>query len=243
MPVRPAGDESSEESGRPAMPKVIASAPWVVVLVGIAVLAVLLVVATLSFRKPEQPAAWTPGPSMVLPTLDGTDAPPTPTPIPTPTPAVAPTASAATPTASSAQPVLPSRTASAAGRAEADRSPDNPAPPEPSATADTGLLSADYRVKTSDPGSFQAQLVVRNGTGLPVGWVVELRFTGDVTAVRASSGPGVSVSIKGAGWYLLSGAGLLDAGGQQTVQLRISRTGDGEYPAQCTINGSPCALV
>ncbi len=94
----------------------------------------------------------------------------------------------------------------------------------------------------SDPGSFQAELVISNGTAGAVGWVVDLRFTSEVTGVRASSGPGVSVGIKGAGWYVLSGTGQLAAEAQQTVRLRVSRTGGGEYPAQCTVNGSACVL-
>ncbi|MEV6693082.1 cellulose binding domain-containing protein [Micromonospora sp. NPDC051196] len=241
MPVRPVGDESGEQNGRGAVPNVIASAPWVVVLVGVAVLAVLLVVATLSFREPEQPVAWTPGPPMVLPALEHS---PTPTASLTSAPASTGTrtASAAPPTASSGPSVLPSRTASASARAEAGPSASTAPDEQPSVSVDVGMLTAGYQVTASDPGSFRAQLVVRNGTGLPVGWVVELRFTSGVTGIRASSGPGVSVSIKGAGWYLLSGVGLLDVGAQQTVRLRVSRTGNGEYPAQCTVNGSACAL-
>ncbi len=88
MAVRPVGDENGEPSGRRIAPNVIASAPWVATLVGVAVLAVLLVVATLSFREPEQPAAWSPGPPMALPAQEST---PTTTPTRSSGPTVTPT--------------------------------------------------------------------------------------------------------------------------------------------------------
>ncbi|PZG11714.1 hypothetical protein C1I95_27050 [Micromonospora craterilacus] len=107
---------------------------------------------------------------------------------------------------------------------------------------DTGEVAVSYKVLNEDGSSFRARLVVSNGSGESTDWRVELRFTGDVTGISASSGPGVSVTIKDRGWYLLSGTRPLDAGSQQTVQLRFSRTGGGEYPTLCTINGSACAV-
>ncbi|RIV39903.1 hypothetical protein D2L64_06030 [Micromonospora radicis] len=235
-----AGDEPN---GR-GLPRVIASAPWVVVLVGVSVLAVLLVAAMLSFREPEQPAAWTPGPPMVLPTPGEVTATPS-TPTPTTASSAGPTTVPPPPSGSSTQPAAPSRTSSAAARADADRSPEGAVPGAPATPAepvDTGVLSASYQVDSADPISFRARLVVRNGTARSSDWTVELRFTGQVSGVRASSGPGVSVTIKGAGWYLLSGAEPLDAGAGQTVDLRFTRVGTGEYPAHCAVNGDACSM-
>ncbi|MFI7077453.1 hypothetical protein ACIBO1_09180 [Micromonospora sp. NPDC049903] len=221
----------------------IASAPWVVVSVGVGVLAVLLVVAALAFRGPEQPSSWKPGPAMALPTSSTSDpatsAPSGPERL---SPAPDGAATSATP-GSSALPTPPSRTASPAGRSEASRSPSGPTSAPSASPAAPGALTASYRVSGAvEPDSFRAQVVVRNGTAESRDWQVELRFTGDVTGIRASSGPGVSVSIKGGGWYLLSGTVQLAAGAQQTVDLRFSRTGGGEYPAHCVVNGSSCAL-
>ncbi|AEB46247.1 MULTISPECIES: hypothetical protein [Micromonospora] len=242
MAVRPVGDESGEPTSRRIVPNVIASAPWVATLVGVAVLALLLVVAMLSFREPEQPAAWSPGPPLVLPQQEST---PTTTPTrgsgPTATPTTVPTRSAPTRSATSGPSVPPSPNASSARAADEPSASAAPTA-KPSTFLDLGGVEATYQVMTSDPGSFQAELVISNDTAGAVGWVVDLRFTSEVTGVRASSGPGVSVGIKGAGWYVLSGTGQLAAEAQQTVRLRVSRTGGGEYPAQCTVNGSACAL-
>ncbi|MEV2237916.1 hypothetical protein [Micromonospora sp. NPDC049891] len=228
----------------------IASAPWVVVLVGVAVLAVLLVVALLSFRGPERPVAWSPGPPIALPTPAGESAESAPTagsttstgpsaPA-TPTASVAPTGSPTQSAGTPARPTDPSRSGAPA-RPETSRSPSASAPAAPADGG--GSVTASYRVQDSgDADYFEAQLVVRNGTGRSNDWQVELRFNGGVTGIRASSGPGVSVTIRGSGWYLLSGTGQLAAGAQQSVQLRFTRTGGGEYPAQCTVNGTSCGV-
>ncbi|MFG2061159.1 hypothetical protein ACGFIK_07030 [Micromonospora sp. NPDC048871] len=210
-----------------------------VVLVGVAVLAVLLVVATLSFRQPEQPTAWTPGPPMLLPTQPTPTPKPSATRKPTPSPRATP-GPAVTP--SSTRSALPSRTVSEPSRREAEPSESPDVSDPPSLAVDAGEFAASYLVTFSVTDYYRARLVVHNGTDQPAGWVVDLRFTSEVTGVRASSGPGVSMSIKGAGWYQLSGTGLLPASGRQTVYLRISRTGNRNYPAQCTVNGSACAM-
>ncbi|GGM58655.1 hypothetical protein GCM10011608_49570 [Micromonospora sonchi] len=246
MSVRPADDQTGEETSastrRPALPRMIAGAPWVVFLVGVAVLAVLLVVAALSFRGPEEQAARAPEPPVVLPVppestkpAGSTDeaAPPdpaAPTGSPSATPTVATTSGVPSPSAGAGSPTA------AVSRAPAA----SPPAPTPSASS-PGVLLASYRLQSVDGDSFRAELVVRNGTGHPVDWQVDLAFTPEVVGIRASSGPGVSVSIKGGGRYLLSGSRSLAAGAQQTVQLRVSRTGGGEQPTRCTINGAACA--
>ncbi|WBB50107.1 hypothetical protein O3597_06485 [Verrucosispora sp. WMMA2044] len=245
-PGEPAG--AGDAPGGHALSRMIASAPWVVVLVGVAVLAVLLVVALLSFRGPESPSAWSPGPPMGLPTAVGQrgDSTPTapstastgPSASATSTASVSPTGSP-TRSGSPQPPTDPSRTGSAAGP-DASRSPSASVSAVPA--DEGGTVTASYRVQDSDADHFEAQLVVRNGTSRSDDWQVELRFVGGVTGVRASSGPGVSVTIRGSGWYLLSGTGQLAAGAQQSVQLRFTRTGGGEYPTQCTVNGAGCGM-
>ncbi|MEG3633958.1 hypothetical protein [Micromonospora palythoicola] len=233
--------------GGNALSRMIASAPWVVVLVGVAVLAVLLVVALLAFRGPERPSAWSPGPPMSLPTAGpgGESTPTAPSTASTGPSAPATATASASPTGSPTRsgapepPTDPSRTG-AATQPDASRSPSASAPAVPA--DEGGTVTASYRVQDSDADHFEAQLVVRNGTSRSDDWQVELRFAGGVTGVRASSGPGVSVTIRGSGWYLLSGTGQLAAGAQQSVQLRFTRNGGGEYPTQCTVNGSGCGM-
>ncbi|MBQ1050501.1 hypothetical protein KBX50_18745 [Micromonospora sp. C51] len=238
-------DAASGGVGGYALPRMIASAPWVVVLVGVAVLAVLLVVALLSFRGPERPSAWTPGPPMGLPTAaveSGEAAPTAPSTTSTGPTATAPVTPSGSPTRSGspAPPTDPSRTGSSA-RPEASGSPSASAPAAPADGG--GAVTASYRVLDSgDADHFEAQLVVSNGTSGSDDWQVELRFSGGVTGIRASSGPGVSVTIRGPGWYLLGGTGQLAAGAQQSVQLRFTRTGGGEYPSRCTVNGTGCGI-
>ncbi|MFI7550024.1 hypothetical protein ACIBQ2_09765 [Micromonospora sediminimaris] len=239
------GDAASGVVGGHDLSRMVASVPWVVALVGVAVLAVLLVVALLSFRGPERPSAWAPGPPMSLPTTATASAEAAPTARsststgPTATASVTPTGSP-TRSGSPAPPTDPSRTGSPA-RPEASRSPSTSAPAAP--TDGGGAVTASYRVLDSgDADHFEAQLVVSNGTSGSDDWQVELRFSGGVTGIRASSGPGVSVTIRGPGWYLLSGTGQLAAGAQQSVQLRFTRTGGGEYPSQCTVNGTGCGI-
>ncbi|WP_433529014.1 hypothetical protein ACQPYA_22150 [Micromonospora sp. CA-263727] len=236
------GKQTGDETGGRTVLRLIASAPWVVVLLAAALLVVLLVVAVLSFRGPERPAESAPVPPMSLPIPAAAG---TPAPTESPSGPSGPSRSGAaspTPSGASAEPLVPSRTASPAGRSEASRSPAGVAPEPSPSTTGGGTLAASYRVLADDEESFQARLVVSNGSGASSDWRVELRFTGEVTGVRASSGPGVSVTIKDRGWYLLSGTGPLNSGAEQTVQLRFTRTGGGEYPAQCTVNGSACAL-
>ncbi|MEV6814744.1 cellulose binding domain-containing protein [Micromonospora sp. NPDC051296] len=242
MSVRPGGAETGEEAGGRTARRVIASAPWVVVLLGTALLVVMLVVAVLSFRGPERPTQSALAPPMSLPipaaadTLAPEDSPSGPN-SPSQPSGVSPT-----PSGSSAQPAIPSRTASAAAPSSAGVAPTSSAPEEPLSATDTGEVAVSYKVLNEDETSFRARLSVSNGGGESRDWRVELRFTGDVTGISASSGPGVSVTIKDTGWYLLSGTRPLDAGSSQTVHLRFSRTGGGVYPALCTVNGSACAV-
>lgn len=239
------GDESGETTRRWQWPRMIASAPWVVLLVGVSVLAVLLVVAALAFRGPERPATWSAGPPMVLPVLpDATNSVDASDPAGPPS-AAGPTGQLSATPSGSTTPVaptspVPSPSVTGASGTDPSRSPASTASAPAPAAPDTGVLTASYRLQSADADSIQAELVVRNGTGGPIEWQLDLAFSAEVTGLRASSGPGVSVSIKGGGRYLLSGSKPLAAGVTQTVQLRVSRTGGGDYPLGCVLNGSPC---
>ncbi|MGN9808510.1 cellulose binding domain-containing protein [Micromonospora sp. BQ11] len=198
----------------------LASVPWVVVLLGVGLLVGLLLVALLSFRGAERrEPVPPPAPPMVLPTLAAT---PTDTAIPAPT--------VATPTRPAGTPSAP----------RAPRTPDlRPGTGSPAAA---GRVTARYRVVYDDRKSFEVELQVRNGSAASRDWRVELYFSGGVKGFQASGESGVSVSADGAGSYLLRGTGALDAGESETVWLRINRTGSWERPDLCTVNGTDCAV-
>jgi hypothetical protein len=221
MAVRPAG--KSETGSAPA---VLASVPWVVVLLGAGLLTTLLILALLSFRGREQPAP-PPPPAlpMYLPTM----------------PAITPSATDA-PLAATAPTASPSGSATPSPRATSRR-------PTPSASttrrpdaASSGSLGARYQVTESDRNSFEASLTVSNGSGRAQDWRVELLFTGNVKGIQASSASGVSVTSQGNGWYVLRGTSPLGAGDSTTVDLRFSRSGTGDRPGQCTVNGADCVI-
>ncbi|MBM0226718.1 hypothetical protein [Micromonospora sp. ATA51] len=71
---------------------------------------------------------------------------------------------------------------------------------------------------------------------------MELLFTGNVKGIQASSGSGLSVTSQGNGWFVLRGTDPLGAGQSAVVQMRFSRTGSGDRPGQCTVNGNACTI-
>ncbi|MFI2652498.1 cellulose binding domain-containing protein [Micromonospora fulviviridis] len=221
------GGGPAEPAEAPAAPRVLTSVPWIVVLLGAGLIVSLLVVALLSLRGEERQAVPAPAPPMYLPTL-GVDAP-TSAP-PTGGATDAPTGSA-----------TPSPSATASPSARASRS----ATPRPSASSRAvaqGAVAARYEATASDRSGFEARLTVVNGSGGGQGWEVELFFTGNVKTIEASSASGVSVSSQGSGVFVLRGAGPLPAGETATVRMRFGRTGTGDRPGQCTVNGADCVI-
>lgn len=219
-------DRSAPRPGARSAPAMLASMPWIVVLLGVGLLAVLLVFALLSFRGSEHAAAPEPAPPMYLPRMPSVTSSVTP-------PADAPLV---------AVDATPSRTASAnpsprAGTRRPVATPTTRAP-----AAGSGRVSADYQATSSDRDSFSARLTVRNTTGGAREWRVELLFTGNVKSIRASSDSGLSVRTQGSGWFVLSGTRPLPAGESAVVSMTFGRTGTGDRPGQCTVNGADCTI-
>ncbi|MEU4678270.1 hypothetical protein [Micromonospora sp. NPDC023737] len=220
MPVRPAG---APEPGTAS--KVVASVPWVVVLLGVLTLAILLLVASLSFRVREPEPAAAPGPPPVSP-------------VP---PAATSGSTAASPTlrtSSSRAAVRPSRAVRPSPSATAPRSPSAPRSDQP-ASVDGGALTATYRVRDADRNEVAAELVLRNETGHAEEWTVELSFTGRVRGLRVFGAP-VRVVPRGDGRYVLRGHGSLAQGRSVELRLRFSR---GDQLSACTVNGDECVLA
>lgn len=219
----------SEPSEVPKAPRVLMSAPWIVVMLGIGLLAGLLVVALLSSRGTERrviPAAA--DPPIYLPTRAAEN------------PFGAPT-STARPPATGGATATPTRSPSPSPRAST-ASPVTRAPSTSEPLLAGGTVTARYEVTGSDRKSFEARLTVVNGSGQPRDWTVKLFFAGNVKSVQASSTSGLAVSTEGGGLFVLGSTGALEPGRSAIVQLRFIRTGTGDTPGQCTINGTDCAI-
>ncbi|MBY8872566.1 hypothetical protein K7640_12050 [Micromonospora sp. PLK6-60] len=100
-------------------------------------------------------------------------------------------------------------------------------------------LTADYQVVRSDRDSFDARLRVENGTDQAQRWRVKLVFDGTVTRARMLT-TGAWVGARN-GYFVVGGFGELRAGRSSTVTVRFYRTGPGDQPTECSVNGSPCA--
>lgn len=59
---------------------------------------------------------------------------------------------------------------------------------------DGGTVTARYRLEDDDSGSFEAALLVSNGSATPRDWRVELSFSGSIRDFQAYTGSGISVS-------------------------------------------------
>lgn len=220
-------DRSTPRPEARSAPAVLTSVPWIVVLLGVGLLAVLLVFALLSFRGPEHPPAPEPAPPMYLPRMPSVTSSATPR---ADTPVVAVEAT-------------PSRTTSATPSPRAStRRPHATPSTRASAPVDSGRVSAHYQATSSDRDSFSAQLTVRNTADGAQEWRVELLFTGNVKSIRASSSSGLSVRTQGSGWFVLSGMSRLPAGETVVVSMTFGRSGSGDRPGQCTVNGADCAI-
>lgn len=213
MFVRPGARQGARSANA-----VLASVPWVVVLLGVGLMVVLLLFAVLSFRGSEREAAPVPAPPLYLPTLPAVSG----TPVPSDSPL---SAVSGTPSRSAGPRVAPPAATSAAQEVRG-----------------TGNLTGRYRVLESYRDSFVAQVVVDNDSARSRDWVVELLFPGNVKDIQASStGSGVSVTSSN-GHFTLRGTSSLAAGESVTLRLRFDRNGTVNQPSQCTVNGIGCAI-
>ncbi|WP_406042998.1 cellulose-binding domain-containing protein [Micromonospora sp. NBC_00898] len=217
-----------ERAGSSSAARVLTSVPWIVVLLGVSLLTVLLLVTLFALRGPErQSTAPAPAPPIYLPTMAAETASAAPTDIP-------PVAVDATASPTDSPSVTPSPRASSA-RPSASASATLAAPR-------TGTLTARYQATASGRDYFEARLTVSNGSARGQDWRAELLFPGNVKSMQASSGSGLSVTSQGSGSFVLRGTGPLGAGQNAVVQMRFSRTGSGDQPGQCTVNGAPCVI-
>ncbi|MET8282346.1 hypothetical protein [Micromonospora sp. NPDC005174] len=212
-------------AGGPRTARVVVSLPWIVVLVGVCALAVLLVVALLSFRTRERDSSPQAAPPVFLPTT--------------------PAAASSAPTPGGLERRTASPRASRSSRTPSPRATTrSPSPAKSSAgtlaTADDGAVSARYQVGTDGWNATDATLAVTNESQRSADWRVELAFEGDMRGLRVSGAAGISVSAQGDGGFVLSGGASLGPGDTATVRLRLGWDGSAARPLRCTVNGVDC---
>ncbi|MEV4656332.1 hypothetical protein [Micromonospora sp. NPDC049301] len=228
MAVRADGADGSRAA------RVLASVPWIVVLLGVCALVVLLVVALLSFRTREREATSQAAPPAFLPTVPAAASV---TGAPSPTGAERRTASPK-PSRSSRPPSPRVSTSSPAP----SRTSTSAAPVVPLGPAE-GTLTARYQVGTDGRNGTEAELSVSNGSGGALDWRVELAFDDDVRVLRVSGDSEVSVWSRGDGEFVLRGTRSLGPGDTRTLRLRLGWDDSGERPLRCTVNEVDCQLA
>ncbi|MGC4755804.1 hypothetical protein [Micromonospora trifolii] len=225
MAVRPDGAADSRAA------RVLASVPWIVVLLGVCALVVLLVIALLSFRTREREAPPQAAPPAFLPTVPAAaSATGGPTPAAVERRSVSPRPSRSSRT--------PSPRATATGSPTAGRTNVLVAPP--ASAEDT--VGARYQVGTNGWDGDAAVLSLANESSRSVDWQVELVFDDDTWTLRLSDDSGVSVRGRGRGEFVLRGTRSLDAGDSRTLRLRVGWGDSAQRPLKCTINGVDCRI-
>jgi hypothetical protein len=202
--------------------------PWAPTVLGVCALVVLLIIAAHRFSSPPEPRAVPPA------------APFLPVPVPTlgpPAASVTPSASARPDRQVSLATSPPSRTpARTPARTSAGGSTTPPAPAP-------GPVSGRYRVVDSYGDAFIGEVLIGNTAGRDSDWRAELRFpaaVGDLVTSWVESAPQATLRRSG-DTYVWSSGVPVPARGQVALRFHFSRTGSGDLPVSCTVNGRECA--
>lgn len=221
-------------AARPAM-------PWVAVALGVCALVALLIVAAAPFASAPVPQLGPP-PQPFLPAevdlspsrdLQSAAARPSVAGEPTGTGGAAPADAGPTdarPT--DARPTVAEPTASTPRPSPARTTP---APPGP--------VTGRYRVVDSFDDGFIGEVRVSNAAGGESDWVVRLRFPENVGELHASwveSAPEATLSRSGSSYVWSSGVPV-SARGEALLRFHYARSGTGDVPSTCTVNGAACS--
>ncbi|MCZ7379566.1 cellulose binding domain-containing protein [Micromonospora sp. WMMC250] len=225
MAVRPDGAAGSRAA------RMLASVPWIVVLLGVCALVVLLVVALLSFRTRERESVPQGAPPVFVPTVPAAEsATGGPTPAGVERRSVSP------------RPSRSSRTPSPRATVTSSPTPGRTAAPLVSTPSGGATVTARYQVGSNGWDGDAAVLSIANETSRSVDWSVELTFDDDLWALRVSDDSGVSMRGRGNGEFVLWGTRSLEPGASRTVRLRVGWGESAQRPQRCTINGVDCRL-
>lgn len=196
--------------------------PWAPTALGVCALIVLLIIAGTRFAAAPEARAVPPAPTFL--------------PVPVPVPPPGPPPAAASPSVSA----RPDRqvTASAAprpSRTSARSATTGPAPAP-------GPVGGRYRVIDSFADGFIGEVLVTNPAGRDLDWRVELRFpaaVGDLITSWVESAPQATLRRSGDS-YLWSSGVPVPARGQVALRFHFARSGSGNRPAGCAVNGRAC---
>ncbi|SCG43274.1 Cellulose binding domain-containing protein [Micromonospora echinaurantiaca] len=207
----------------------VASSPWIVVSIGVAVMVVLLVVALGAYRGRSPDFDAQPGPpppTVALPEL----------PLP-PTASASPTSSARATRTPAERTVSPS-TRPAPSRSSRAPSPTGGGGDAPLAVPPSSPLSGRYRVVNSFHGGFIGEVLIRNSSSTGRDWTARLVFPGGrLDSAWLEGGPQGTVSRTDDGFSYRSGQ---DLAGGASVALRFYVEDADSRPASCTVDGVAC---
>ncbi|MEN3611121.1 cellulose-binding protein [Plantactinospora sp. ZYX-F-223] len=223
----------------PTRPRLLAAAPWIVVLAGVLVMIVLFAFAS-GFLTGDRRTSGAPDPAW--PFAPGS----TPSPVDSATdpasPGGSPSAGPRTPTPTATRPNGGGKPA--ASRAAPPRTTPPQARPTSSAPKPPEPLTGRYRVLAEYRDSFIAEVLVRNEAGSAQSWTVELRFRNEVDDLWGfwvEGAPRPSVDRDDGRWIFRSGAPL-PSGRSDPLRFQFEHWGDGERPISCTVNGRACEI-
>ena len=221
--MRVSRDEHQERRRALSGPALRELLPWLPTLLGVCALIALLIIAATRFASSPEVRAVPPAPPFLpvpaqTPTTSATpvSAPPSSRPGPRMRPATATTSP------------RPARSSSRATTAPA------PAP---------GPVSGRYRVVDSYDNAFIGEVLVANSSGRDSNWRVELRFppaVGDLITSWVESAPQATLRRSGDSFIWSSGVPV-PARGQVALRFHFSRSGSGNLPSACTVNGQGCS--
>jgi hypothetical protein len=206
--------------------------PWVPVALGVCALVALLIVAAVPFVSSPEPQLG-PAPQPFLPAEPPAQVDPSPS---AREPAPARPSSAGVP-------AEPTQAGSAAGEPTVTTAP--PRRPSPSRTtpAQPSPVTGRYRVLDSFDDGFVGEVRISNTSGRDSDWVVRLRFPANVGELITSwveSAPQATLSRAGDRYVWSSGAPV-PAHGAVELRFHFARSGTGNLPSACTVNGEACS--
>ena len=114
----------------------------------------------------------------------------------------------------------------------------------PATRPPAGPVTGTYRVLNSYGDAFIAEVLVANSAGRASDWTVTVRFPSTVGRLITSwveSAPQATLTISGQTYTWRSGVPV-PAGSSVPLRFHFARSGTGDFPAACTVNGSPCTI-
>jgi hypothetical protein len=202
--------------------------PWAPPVLGVCALIVLLIIAATRFTGSPEARAIPPAQPFL------------PVPVPTlgPPPASASPSGSARPDrqVTASTPPRPTRTSARTSPRPTTTAP-KPAPPGP--------VSGRYRVIDSFADGFIGEVLVADTAGRDSDWRVELRYpsaVGDLITSWVESAPQATLRRSGDSYVWSSGVPV-PARGQVALRFHFSRSGTGNLPTTCTVNGRTCGGI